>query len=106
MPAGNGTGPSGQGPQTGRGAGFCSGNSVPGSMSTGRNYSARGFRNFRGCRGGRGLFRGFARNYFGQANAFAGTQDFNEAESLKNESRMLSSRLEAIQKRIAEIEEE
>ena len=30
MPAGDGTGPTGQGPMTGRGAGFCAGFGVPG----------------------------------------------------------------------------
>jgi len=30
MPAGNGTGPMGQGPMTGRSAGFCAGFGVPG----------------------------------------------------------------------------
>ncbi|MFW9989847.1 MAG: DUF5320 domain-containing protein, partial [Candidatus Odinarchaeota archaeon] len=33
MPFGNGTGPRGQGPRTGRGLGYCSGYSYPGYMS-------------------------------------------------------------------------
>lgn len=33
MPAGNGTGPLGMGPMTGRGAGYCSGYQVPGFMN-------------------------------------------------------------------------
>lgn len=33
MPFGNGTGPAGAGPMTGRGAGYCSGNRAPGNTS-------------------------------------------------------------------------
>lgn len=33
MPGGDRTGPAGQGPRTGRGAGLCSGNSAPGFMN-------------------------------------------------------------------------
>lgn len=33
MPRGDGTGPVGAGPMTGRGAGFCAGYSVPGYMN-------------------------------------------------------------------------
>ncbi|MEW6379550.1 MAG: DUF5320 domain-containing protein [bacterium] len=42
MPRGDGTGPTGMGPMTGRAAGFCAGFSVPGSASSSRR---RGFRN-------------------------------------------------------------
>jgi len=45
MPAGDGTGPRGQGPMTGRGAGFCAGYSVPGYMNpvAGRGIGVRSF---------------------------------------------------------------
>jgi hypothetical protein len=46
MPSGNRTGPLGQGPFTGRGAGYCGGNATPGAVTAGR----RGF-------GGRGRGR-------------------------------------------------
>ncbi|MBN1390738.1 MAG: DUF5320 domain-containing protein [Candidatus Thermoplasmatota archaeon] len=49
MPGGDRTGPWGGGPMTGRRAGYCSGSSVPGSMS-----------NFGGGRGG-----GYGRRFFG-----------------------------------------
>lgn len=44
MPRGDGTGPMGQGPMTGRGAGYCAGNNLPGFMSPGpgRGYWGRG----------------------------------------------------------------
>ena len=64
MPGGDGTGPMGLGPMTGRAAGFCAGYPVPGYMSPvpGRGYwgagPGPGFRGGRG-RGGRGR-----RNWF------------------------------------------
>ena len=38
MPFGDRTGPLGQGPKTGRGAGLCSGSAVPGSMNRGSGF--------------------------------------------------------------------
>jgi len=44
MPRGDRTGPSGLGPLTGRGAGYCSGSVLPGSASgVGQPYSRLGF---------------------------------------------------------------
>lgn len=56
MPRGDGTGPAGQGPMTGRAAGFCAGYDVPGfaNFVTGRGFGGRG-------RGGGGWGR---RNWF------------------------------------------
>ena len=56
MPGGDGTGPGGMGPMTGRAAGFCAGYSVPGYMNPvgGRGYWGAG-------RGGGGWGR---RNWF------------------------------------------
>ena len=58
MPRGDGTGPAGMGPMTGRAAGYCAGYSVPGYMNPvgGRGYGGWG-RGFRG--GGFGRGRGF-----------------------------------------------
>jgi len=50
MPRGDGTGPAGMGPMTGRAAGYCAGYPVPGYMNPAPGY---GF--------GRGLGRGFGR---------------------------------------------
>jgi len=52
MPGGDGTGPLGLGPRTGRAMGFCAGYPAPGYMNPG---FGRGFRRF----GGRGFSRGF-----------------------------------------------
>lgn len=73
MPAGNGTGPMGQGPMTGRGAEFCAGSGVPGYANRPGlggffwRFRPFGFFNFSGRRlapvagfgRGRGRGRGF-----------------------------------------------
>lgn len=50
MPRGDGTGPEGMGPMTGRASGYCAGYSVPGYMNPTPGYGAYG----RGRGGGRG----------------------------------------------------
>jgi len=55
MPGGDGTGPLGMGPRTGRGMGYCVGNQAPGYMAA---FPGRGFWG-RGHGGGRGR-----RNWF------------------------------------------
>ena len=49
MPRGDGTGPAGMGPMTGRGAGFCAGCGMPGFTNPGAGWGM-------GPRGGRGMF--------------------------------------------------
>jgi hypothetical protein len=61
MPAGDGTGPAGMGPGTGRGMGYCGGYDAPGwaNPGPGRGYYGRGGRGIRGGRwGGYGAGRG------------------------------------------------
>ena len=55
MPGGNGTGPMGLGPMTGRGAGFCAGYSVPGFMNPVGGRLGMGFGWGRGLGWGRGF---------------------------------------------------
>ena len=64
MPGGDGTGPAGLGPMTGRAAGFCAGYSVPGYMNpiAGRGYFGWG-RGSYGRGAGRGGGRG-RRNWY------------------------------------------
>jgi len=66
MPGGDGTGPGGLGPMTGRAAGFCAGYPVPGyaSPTWGRGYGM-GF--------GRGRGMGFGRGGWGRRNWFYAT---------------------------------
>jgi len=40
MPYGDGTGPAGKGPRTGRGLGYCAGSKTPGYMKSGRGRKA------------------------------------------------------------------
>ena len=71
MPGGDRTGPCGEGPQTGRGLGYCSGEEAPerdrrfgGGMGLGRRCrwgAGRGF----GWQSGRGFGRGFRRGFGG-----------------------------------------
>ena len=61
MPGGDGTGPWGQGPMTGRGLGYCSGNNAPGWTVPG---PGRGMGYGRG-RGGYGLGLGLRRGWGG-----------------------------------------
>lgn len=67
MPRGNGTGPMGMGPMTGRGAGYCAGFGVPGFINPqvggrGAGYGfGRGLGGGFGCGAGFGFGRGFGR---------------------------------------------
>ena len=67
MPRGNGTGPMGMGPMTGRGAGYCAGFGVPGFINPqvgGRGAGGgfgRGLGGGFGCGAGFGFGRGFGR---------------------------------------------
>ena len=59
MPRGDGTGPQGMGPVTGRAAGYCAGYAIPGYTNPGwgRGFSCRG--RYFGRGGGTGTERGF-----------------------------------------------
>jgi len=78
MPRGNRMGPGGQGPMTGRGAGYCAGYGAPGFASPGPGGGFGGGRSW----GGRGGWR--HRNWFGASGlpgwmrAWAGAPDFTE----------------------------
>jgi uncharacterized protein DUF5320 len=125
MPGGDGTGPMGMGPMTGRAAGYCAGNAAPGfaTPSPGRGYWGRG-----GGRGGGGWGR---RNWFnatgltGWQRAAAGWPAFGgpapgyapqpapfapamtqqqELDTLKGQAEYFEDALEGIRKRIEELE--
>jgi hypothetical protein len=63
MPRGDGTGPAGMGPMTGRAAGYCAGFGAPGFAST-----AGWGRGGRGLGYGRGFGRGWGRGWLGYAH--------------------------------------
>jgi len=102
MPGGDGTGPAGMGPMTGRGAGYCAGYPVPGAANpvSGRGYGfgfGRGFGfGFRGGRGGRWA------GPYAPPHAAAPTRQ-QELEALQGEAKYLEDALEGIKKRLAEL---
>ncbi len=67
MPNGNGQGPAGAGPMTGRGAGYCAGNSAAGWEAAGQGAGRS--RQFRRCGPPRGYFREHAQHTVAAADA-------------------------------------
>ena len=112
MPRGDGTGPMGMGPMTGRAAGFCAGYGAPGymhpmpgrSMGMGRGRGAWG--------GGRGWGRMAGGAFWGAG--FRGWAPFGgvaegpspkqEHDQLKQQAAYLESALTNIQSRLQELE--
>ena len=120
MPRGDRTGPEGEGPLTGRQAGFCASNDRPGYAEPGPGYVGfgRGFggRRFSGRRGGG---RRFARRRFGGArNRFYATgvpgrarfgpdaDAPSETESLQAQADWLRGELDAIDQRLQELDKQ
>ena len=114
MPAGDGTGPNGMGPMTGRGAGFCAGYNAPGYMNRGfgRGFGGRG-----GGRGWRNWFR--ATGLTGWQRAAAGWPGWggvweeppvgaaaapSELDVLKAQAKHFEDALDGIRKRLDELE--
>lgn len=114
MPGGDGTGPAGMGPMTGRGAGYCNRYPFPGFANPmpGWGYGF-GFGQGRGMglgfRGGRGGRWGFPYAGYGYAVPFAvpyGTAPTRqqEIEMLREEAKCFESALAEINKRISDLE--
>lgn len=116
MPRGDGTGPRGLGPMTGRAAGYCAGYPVAGFMNPYTGRPGLGFGYSRGF--GRGMGRGYGRAYW-PANYYPVTpppiaygggfyqppvEPKQEMEMLAEEAKTLKEQLEAINKRITELE--
>ena len=102
MPGGDGTGPMGAGPMTGRSAGFCSGYPTAGYGTYGRG------RGFWGCGGGRGWRRWFhATGLPGRMRApMDGPADAQaEKQALKNQLGALQSELEFVKERLAQLDD-
>jgi len=114
MPRGDRTGPMGMGPMTGRAAGFCAGNAVPGYANP---APGRGFGMGRGGRG-----RGFRHEFF--ATGLPGWQRFCgynvpygyptpyqnpdpeiEKQALMDQAKCLEAELGAIRQRLTVLEE-
>lgn len=126
MPRGDGTGPMGLGPMTGRAAGYCAGFGVPGSVNfvPGRGYWGRGRSG--GRSGGRGWrnwyyatgltgwqrsaacipFQGYQNAYggfYGPPVAPAMTRE-QEMDLLKGQAEYLEDALENIRRQLKELE--
>ena len=123
MPGGDGTGPMGMGPMTGRGAGYCAGNAMPGYTTP---FGGRGFRGAGWGRGGRGRRNRFYATgltgwqrasmgvpAFGGGPAFAapygagfvpGVAKEQQLDALKGQAEYFADALEGIRQRIEELE--
>lgn len=100
MPRGNGTGPVGMGPMTGRGAGFCAGFGMPGYANRGGGgFFGRGmgFRFFAG--GGPGWMRAGYPPYYS-----VGLSAEEEHEALSRQTSAMEAGLSDLKKRLAELE--
>ena len=135
MPAGDGTGPVGMGPRTGRGAGYCGGYDAPGWANWGPGRAGRGpRRGYHGAQGramrggGRGGFglgaggRGWRNQYhatglprwarWGTAPPWASGEAWSspsreqEVGMLKEEANWLKEQLDAISERMEELDQE
>lgn len=129
MPAGDGTGPRGMGPMTGRGAGYCAGYGVPGYANPVPGYGfGMGRGRGGGWGGGWGRGRGWRNMYYatglpgwaryGYAPAWgappavpygpygAPPTPEQEAELLRTQAEWLQQQLDAISQRITELEQE
>jgi len=126
MPFGNGRGPAGMGPMTGRAAGFCAGYSVPGYMNPipGRGFGGAGF----GRSGGRGHrhwfyatgLTGWQRPFYGYPPTTGPYGEYgmpysvpysqpeyskeNQINDLKQHAQYIESVLEDIKKQISNLE--
>jgi len=121
MPGGDGTGPMGMGPMTGRAAGYCAGYGVPGFMNP---MPGRGMGRGRGMGFGRGFGRGRGRGWRAAAwgypaAAYAPAAAFppygaaayvppvpreDELQALQTQADYFTSALEEIRKRIDELQ--
>jgi len=104
MPGGDGTGPAGQGPMTGRAAGFCAGFNAPGyanPMPRARRFFRRGF--------GRGLRRWNITPVMQPApveQIVPVATKKEEIQYLEEEQKLIKQELQEIEKRLKEIKKE
>jgi hypothetical protein len=103
MPRGDRTGPWGMGPMTGRGAGFCVGNNVPGGAFFGRG--GRGRRNRFFATGQAGWMRG-GMGFRPFEAAAPGFRPEEELRQLKQEADSLEKTLSGIRERIGRMGKE
>jgi hypothetical protein len=116
MPGGDGTGPAGMGPRSGRSAGYCAGYAAPGYANPGPGFGrggGRGWRNWFRATGAPGWARaaqgypawGSGRGWRYWSGPAAQTPE-QELEWLRNEAQALDSRLGEIKNRMQSLEQE
>ena len=115
MPRGNGTGPTGYGPMTGRSLGYCAGYDTPGFINAGPGMGMRwgGRQSY-----GRGYSRGMGRGYaWRDAGAYPvppayGAAPYpqysreDEVQDLKSHADYLKERLNEVEQRLQDMENE
>ncbi len=131
MPRGDGTGPRGMGPMTGRAAGYCAGYDAPGYATTGIGWGARMGRGFgvgRGYWGGGSGYwggggRGWRNMYYatgvpgwarygrwGVPPAYPGPYDEPDPDiqkaALKSRADALQAQLDLVMKRLSDLEKD
>ena len=99
MPRGDGTGPLGEGPMTGRGMGFCAGYARPGFGSAPGRVSTGGF-----GRRNRFYATGVPFSAYAVAPPTPAPPREEELTQLRNESQRLRDALETIEQRLARLE--
>ena len=110
MPRGDGTGPMGMGPMTGRGAGYCAGFRTPGFMNPGVGFGGGGI-----GRGRRNMFYatgmpGWVRGGWGYPAPMPYPQQEPSAQDekayLENYAKWIEKELDEVKKRVKELEKE
>jgi hypothetical protein len=118
MPRGDGTGPMGMGPMTGRAMGYCAGYSAPGYMNpAGFGFAGRGFGFAGRGRGNRNMFYATGMPGWMRAGSYPGYgypavpaapqySKENEVQFLKSQAEYLRTTLEDINNRLSELEKQ
>lgn len=98
MPRGDRTGPMGYGPRTGRGMGDCTGADWPDMAQFGRGFGGR--------RGRRNRARATEMPRWMRFGGDVAPMPVDEVSLLQTEAKQLQTQLDAVQKRLAELNEE
>jgi len=103
MPRGDRSGPSGEGPKTGRGMGYCTDNEHPGYRNS---FSNRAWGYGRGFNGGPGYGRGAGFGFRGSygSNMPGNISDVTEKTLIENEIAILKDKLSALEERLSNAE--
>ena len=107
MPGGDGTGPNGMGPMTGRAAGLCAGYPTPGYMSAAGGRGLWGWGRGGGW-GRRNWYHATGLPFWARtAPGFIGAPTAEqEREALRQQSQYLQDSLDAINRRIEDLQKE